>query len=86
MGLDNGRPLIRLRLFLGLAELLDQPHRLLPKSRVESTTGTSVDGVTKLLVGHVEELLELNSAVGKCPESALFLELGRLFDILVTVG
>jgi hypothetical protein len=52
---------------------------------VESTTGSSVDGVTKLLVGHIEELLELDSAVGECPECTLFLELGRLFGILITV-
>lgn len=55
MRLDKIWLLIRLSLLLGLAQLLDQTHRLALQTAVESTTGTSVNDIAELVGGEVEE-------------------------------
>jgi hypothetical protein len=55
VSLDEIRLLIWLGLGLGLAQLLDQTHGLALQATVESSAGTSVDDITELFGGEVEE-------------------------------
>lgn len=55
VGLDEVGLLVGLGLLLGLAELLDQAHRLALQTAVEPAAGTSVHDITELLGGKVEE-------------------------------
>merc|ERR1712113_16491 len=76
VSLDQVRFLVWLSLLLGLAELLDETHRLALQTAVESTASTSVDNIAKLVGGEVEELVEVDSTVGKLAECSLCLDLG----------
>lgn len=60
MRLDEIRLLIGLCFLLGLAQLLDQTHRLALEAAVEPTTGTSVDDIAELIGGQVEESVVRN--------------------------
>lgn len=75
VSLDEVRLLVRLGLLLGLAELLDEAHRLALKTTVESSAGTSVDDITELLGRKVEELVKVDTTVRELLESSLSLEL-----------
>jgi len=55
VSLDLVGLLVRLRLLLGLAELLDQTHGLALEATVEPSAGTGMDKVAELLGGEVEE-------------------------------
>ena len=50
VGLDDGRLLIWRSLLLGLAELLDETHRLALEAALEPPAGTGVDEVDELVV------------------------------------
>jgi len=55
VGLDEVGLLIGLGLLLSLTELLDETHGLALQTAVEATAGTSVNDITELLGGKVEE-------------------------------
>jgi hypothetical protein len=55
MSLNQIWLLIGLGLLLGLAQLLNQTHRLALKTTVEPTTGASVDNISELVRGKVQE-------------------------------
>ena len=55
MSLDEVGLLVGLSLLLGLAQLLDQTHGLALKTTVEPTAGASVDNITELVGGEVEQ-------------------------------
>ncbi|KAL3704663.1 hypothetical protein TMatcc_008335 [Talaromyces marneffei ATCC 18224] len=55
MCLDEVGLLVGLGLLLGLAELLDETHRLALQATVETTAGTGVNDITEFLGGEVEE-------------------------------
>lgn len=76
VSLDGGGLLVRLALGLGLTETLDEAHGLALETTLESSAGTGVDERHEILVGHVEESIELDTSVGELAESSLALELG----------
>lgn len=55
VSLDEVGLLVGLGLLLRLAELLDQAHGLALEATVEPSAGASVDDITELLAGKVEE-------------------------------
>lgn len=55
VSLDQIRLLVWLSLLLGLAELLDETHRLALQTTVEPTASTGVDDIAELVGGKVEE-------------------------------
>jgi len=77
VGLDDGRLLIGRCFPFGLAEFLDETHWLALQTTLESSPCACMHQIDKILVIHVEELLELNAAVRKCAEGSLFLHLSR---------
>ena len=62
MRLDEVRFLVWLRFLLGLAQLLDEAHRLALEATVEPTSGARVDDITELFGGEIEELVEVDAA------------------------
>ena len=58
--LDEVGLLVGLGLLLGLAELLDETHRLALQAAVETTAGTGVNDITEFLGGEVEESIHLS--------------------------
>ena len=98
MGFNHGGLLVGECLFLCLAELFDETHRLALQAALEASAGTGVDELNELnkswsashctqrekekdihiLIAQVEELLELDAAVGEGTERALLLHLCRL--------
>ena len=86
VSLDQIRLLVWLSLLLGLAELLDETHRLALQTTVEPTASTGVDDIAELVGGKVEELVEVDSTVGKLAECSLCLDLGSLLGIIFFVG
>merc|ERR1712193_169634 len=74
MRLDEVGLLVGLGLLLSLAELLDEAHGL---------AGTRVDDIAEVLAGQVEQLIEVNAAVGKLSECSLSLDLGSLFGVVL---
>jgi hypothetical protein len=58
MCLDEVWLLVGLGLLLRLSKLLDQTHGLALETTVEPTTSTSVDDITELIGGEVEESVE----------------------------
>ena len=77
VSLDEVGLLVRLGLLLGLAELLDQAHGLALQTAVKPPAGTSVHDIAELFGGEVEELVEVDSAVGKLAELSSLLDLCR---------
>ena len=67
--------LIWLCLLLGLAEFLDEAHRTAFETAVEATAGARVHDIAELFGGEVEEVVEVDAAVGEFAEGALLLEL-----------
>lgn len=55
VGLDEVGLLVGAGLLLGLAQLLDKTHGLALQTTVEPSAGTSVDDITELFRGKVEE-------------------------------
>lgn len=53
--LDGRRLLVRLRLLLGLAQLLDQTHGLAFQAAVEPAAGARVHDIAELFGGEVQE-------------------------------
>ena len=64
VSLDKIGLLIRLGFLLGLAELLDQAHRLALKTAVEPSASTGVDKVTELFGGKIEK--SINNLISRC--------------------
>ena len=62
-------------LLLGLAQSLDQRHRLRLQTSLESATGTRIDELRQVLRAEVEQRLELNASVGELSERPLLLRL-----------
>ena len=55
VSLHEVRLLVRLRLLLRLAELLDQAHRLALKTAIEPTASTGVNDIAELFRRQIEE-------------------------------
>lgn len=72
---DDGGLLVRLSLLLGLAQLLDEGHRLALQTTREAPAGTSVHELDKVFVRHVKQVIEVHTAVGKLAEGPLALQL-----------
>lgn len=83
VGLDGGGLLVGGSLGLGLAETLDETHGLALQTALELSAGTGVDELHEVLVGHVEESIELDTTVGELAESSLALELGSGGGVVV---
>lgn len=75
MGLDDGRLFVGRGFLLGLAQFLDQPHRLALQTALETSTCAGMDELDKVVVCHVEELFEFDAAVREGAECPLLLEL-----------
>jgi hypothetical protein len=86
VGLDEVGLLVGASLLLGLAELLDETHGLALQTAVEPSAGTGVDDITELFRRKVEELVEVNTTVGKLPELSSLLELGSFLGVVFGVS
>lgn len=73
VGLDGSGLLVVTALSLGLAQLLDQTHRLSLQTTLETTASSGVNQLNQLLVGQVHELFQVNTTVGELTESSLLL-------------
>ena len=71
----DGGLLVRLSLLLGLAQLLDEGHRLALQTTREAPAGTGVHQLDKVFVRHVEQVIEVHTAVRKLAEGPLALQL-----------
>lgn len=60
---------------LCFAQLLDQGHRFAFQSSRETSAGSAVHQLAQLLVGHVQELIQINSAVSEFSECTLLANL-----------
>ena len=78
MGLDNIGFLIDGALFLLLTQLLDQSHGLALQASAELSADSAGQEFHQLLIVHVQELVEVHSAVSELAEGTLLLELGGL--------
>ncbi|KAL3771895.1 hypothetical protein ACHAW5_008345 [Stephanodiscus triporus] len=78
VGLDAAGLLARLGLLLRLAEALDEGHGLALQPAGHAPAGAGGDEVHQLVVGQVEEGVELDAAEGEFLESALLAKLGYL--------
>lgn len=74
--LDRGGLLVRGSLCLCLAELLDEAHGSSLESSLEPPANTGGYYLHEVLVGHVEESVELDSSVGELLEGPCPLLLG----------
>jgi len=86
MRLHQIRLLIRFRLLFCFAEFLDQAHGTAFETSVEATAGARVDYVAELLGGEIEELIEVDAAVGEFAERALLFELGSSLSVVFFVS
>lgn len=75
VGLDDCGLFIRWSFLLSFAQFLNQTHGAALEATAESTAGTCVNEFNKLLIIHIKELVEINSAVGERAEGSLLLEL-----------
>ena len=71
----DGGLLVRLSLLLGLAQLLDEGHRPALQTTREAPAGTGVHQLDKVFVRHVEQVIEVHTAVRKLAEGPLALQL-----------
>jgi hypothetical protein len=85
VSLDEVGLLVGLGLLLGLAELLDEAHGLALQTAVEPAAGTGVNDITELFGREVEELVEVDAAVGKLAELSSLLNLCRRGEYLSVV-
>ena len=74
VGLDDVGLLVDGALLLLLPQLLDEGHRLSLQPAAELTADAAGQQLHQLLVVHVEELVEVHSAVGELAEGSLLLE------------
>ena len=75
VSLDNRWLLIWRCFLLGFAQLLDQGHRLALQAAREASAGSAVHQLAQLLVRHVQELIQIDSAVCEFSESTLLAHL-----------
>jgi hypothetical protein len=75
VGLDHFWLLVLRGFLLGLAELLDQTHGLALESTLELATGTAMNEFHELFVGEIEQLFEIDTAVGELAEGPLLFEI-----------
>jgi len=75
-GLFAGRGLL-----LGLTEALDERHGLALETAGHAATGASAHQLHELIVGQVEERLELDTAEGELAELTLLAEFGNFFFV-----
>lgn len=71
----DGGLLVRLSLLLGLAQLFDEGHRPTLQTTREAPAGTGVHQLNKVFVRHVEQVIEVHTAVRKLAEGPLALQL-----------
>jgi len=83
MGLDDVRLLVDRALLLLLPQLLDEGHRLPLNSAAELSSDPAWKQLHQLLVVHVEELVEVHSAVGELAEGSLLLELSGSLKVKI---
>lgn len=83
VGLDWRRLLVGGSLCLCLTELLDQAHWLPLETPLETPADTGVDDLHELLVGHVQEGIQLDSTVGELSEGSGPLLLGGGSGVVV---
>ena len=77
VGLDHVGLLVDGGLLLLLAELLDEGHGLPLEAPGELPADSAGEELHELLVVHVEELVEVDAAVGELAEGTLLLKLRR---------
>lgn len=82
VGSDNSGLLVSGSLLLGLAELLDEAHRLALQAARKASASTGVDDFHEVLGGHVEKSIKLMSTVRELAECAPFLELGGFLSVV----
>lgn len=75
VSLDDGWLLKWWSFFLCFAQLLDKSHRFAFQAAGESSAGTAVHQIGQLLVGHVQELVQIDSTEGEFTESTLLANL-----------
>lgn len=83
MRLDDRRLLVRESLLLSLAQLLDQGHGAAGKAALEAPAGTGVHKLDELLVGKVQQLVEVDTAVLELLEGPLALQLSGSGSVVV---
>jgi len=71
MSLDGVGLLVGKASLLALAQLLDQTHGLSLEAAGELAADAAREQLHKLISGHVEELVEIDSSVGVFPEGSL---------------
>ena len=76
VGLHNIGLLIGGALFLLLTQLLDKSHGLALQASAELSANSAWQQLHQLLIVHVQELVEVHSAVGELAEGTLLLQLG----------
>lgn len=75
VGLDDCGLFIWGSFLLSFAQFLDQAHGAALEATAEPTAGACVNKFDELLIVHVKELVEVNSAVRERAEGSLLLEL-----------
>ena len=75
VGLDNIGFLVGRAFLLLLAKLLDEGNGLSLESTSELSSNAAREELHQLLIVHVQELVEVHSAVGELAEGTLLLEL-----------
>ena len=83
VGLDAAGLLARGGFLLGLPEALDEGHGLTLEATGHAAALTAAHEVHELIVGEVEEGIELDSAVGELAELALLTKLGNFIGVHV---
>ena len=79
----DGGLLVRLSLLLGLAQLFDEGHRPTLQTTREAPAGTGVHQLDKVFVRHVEQVIEVHTAVRKLAEGAPALHLSSSSSVVV---
>lgn len=75
VGLDDCGLFIWGSFLFSFAQFLDQTHGAALEATTEPTASTCMNEFNELLIVHVKELVEVNSAVGERAEGSLLLEL-----------
>jgi len=81
VGLDAPRLLADGGVLLGGAEALDERHGLALEAAGHAAAGAAGHEVHELVVGQVEELVEVNALEGELPEGTLLAKLGYFVGV-----
>jgi len=71
------------RLLLGLAQALHEGHRLALEAAREASARAAVEDLHQLLVGHIQQLVEVDPAERVLAERPLLLLLSRIYGVNV---